>query len=288
MKVIGAGLPRTGTLSTRAALEQLLGPCYHGATPMVEKPEHMQFWVEALDQEHLDPEKTKELLAEYEGGVDLPFIGWYKELLGLYPEAKVLLTVRDPKRWYKSASFIYYIIGTLNFHQPYAWFMTMVGLGKWSSFMQQECGGIETGRGIFPNGVNGKQNRALNKGEEAAVEFFNQHTEEVKSFVPESQLLIFNVRDGWEPLCEFLDVPVPDTPFPHINDANEVRVVFNSVKALTWVTILGVPALLVYALSYLPTAFLPLGVLGTFGILWAAGRMVSKLVKNQTDKSKQH
>ena len=76
MKVIGAGLPRTGTLSTRAALEQLLGPCYHGATPMVERPEHMQFWIAALNKEELDTEKTKELLADYEAGLDLPFSGW--------------------------------------------------------------------------------------------------------------------------------------------------------------------------------------------------------------------
>jgi hypothetical protein len=76
MQVIGAGLPRTGTLSTRAALEQLLGPCYHGATPMVEKPGHMQFWMDALDQGKLDPALAREVLAEYKAGVDLPFIGW--------------------------------------------------------------------------------------------------------------------------------------------------------------------------------------------------------------------
>ena len=76
MKVIGAGLPRTGTLSTRAALEQIVGPCYHGATPMVEKPGHRQFWVDALDQEMLDKEEARDILADYQAGVDLPFSGW--------------------------------------------------------------------------------------------------------------------------------------------------------------------------------------------------------------------
>ena len=98
----------------------------------------------------------------------------------LYPDAKVVLTVRDPGRWYKSAKFIYHVLGVLNFHQPYAWFMKAVGLGSFSRFVQQETGGIETGRGEFPNGLNGRQNKALNKGEEAAVEFFNQHIEEVR------------------------------------------------------------------------------------------------------------
>ena len=76
MKVIGAGLPRTGTLSTRAALEELLGPCYHGATPLIEKPGHRQFWVDALDKDNLDTDKVREILAGYEAGVDLPFSGW--------------------------------------------------------------------------------------------------------------------------------------------------------------------------------------------------------------------
>ena len=105
----------------------------------------------------------------------------YKELLNIYPDAKVLLTVRDPKRWYKSACFIYYVISTLNYHQPYSWFMSMVGLGQLSSFMQQESGGIETGRGQFPNGINGRQNIALNKGEQASVDFFNDHIKEVRT-----------------------------------------------------------------------------------------------------------
>merc|ERR1711892_661825 len=155
MLVIGAGLSRTGTLSTKAALEQLLGPCYHGSTPLVERPDHIPFWMDAMKHGKLDATQVRQELAGYKSGVDLPIAGWYKELMEIFPDAKVLLTVRDPKKWYKSACFIYYIISTLNFHQPYAWFMTMVGLGKWSSFMQQECGVIEANRGMFPNGVNG-------------------------------------------------------------------------------------------------------------------------------------
>jgi len=286
MKVIGAGLPRTGTLSTRAALEELLGPCYHGATPLIEKPGHRQFWVDALDKDNLDTDKVREILAGYEAGVDLPFSGWYTELMELYPDAKVVLTVRDPKRWYKSAMFIYKVLGTLNFHQPYAWFMTLVGLGSMSRFVQQETGGIETGRGSFPNGLNGRQNRALNKGEAAAIEFFKTHTEEVKSKVPSLKLLEFNVREGWEPLCKFLDVPVPDKPFPNINDANEIRFIFNCTRLIVWVTVLGVPALLVYGLCFLPTTYLPVGILCIIGLIWTAERAISTLAQNQTQKSK--
>ena len=105
----------------------------------------------------------------------------YKELLQMNPSAKVLLTVRDPKRWYKSAMFIYSVLITLNYHLPYSWFMRLVGLGRWSAFIRQECGGIETGKGEVPNGLNGRQNKALNAGEVAAVEFFNSHIEEVRN-----------------------------------------------------------------------------------------------------------
>ena len=105
----------------------------------------------------------------------------YKELLQMNPSAKVLLTVRDPKRWYKSVMFIYSVLITLNYHLPYSWFMRLVGLGRWSAFIRQECGGTEIGKGEVPNGLNGRQNKALNAGEVAAVEFFNSHIEEVRN-----------------------------------------------------------------------------------------------------------
>ena len=74
LEVIGAGLPRTGTLSTRAALEKLLGPCCHGATPMVEKTGHMKVWI--AEKGVLDPEEADKVLKGYKAGVDLPFAGW--------------------------------------------------------------------------------------------------------------------------------------------------------------------------------------------------------------------
>ena len=106
----------------------------------------------------------------------------YKELLEMNPSAKVLLTVRDPKKWYKSAMFIYTVFITLNYHLPYSWFMRMIGLGRWSAFIKQESGGIKTGKGQFPNGLNGRQNKALNAGEDAGVDFFNTHIEEVSLY----------------------------------------------------------------------------------------------------------
>ena len=82
--VIGAGLPRTGTLSTRAALEQLVGPCYHGATPMVERQDHIPLWMEALSEGRIDQAALREALQGYKAGLDLPFSGWYAGALILW------------------------------------------------------------------------------------------------------------------------------------------------------------------------------------------------------------
>jgi len=281
MKVIGAGLPRTGTLSTRAALGQLLGPCYHGAVPLIERSEHRQFWLEAMAQENLDKVRTREVLAEYEAGVDIPFMGRYKELMSMYPDAKVLLTVRDAKSWYKSARLIFYVLGTICSQQPYKWFMTMVGLGDMSNFGQRLAG-----LGQLPTGLHGRMLQALNNGEDAAVEFFNKHIDEVKLEVPPEKLLIFDVRQGWEPLCQFLDVPVPDKLFPKINDANELRFLFNSTRLVAWVTILAVPVLVGCGMYFLPTTYLPVLVIFIFGLFWGAGWAVSKMTKDYTEKAK--
>ena len=101
--VIGAGLGRTGTLSTRSALEHLLGhPCYHGAVPAGEKPEHVLPWVNVFTSGKLEPEMANELLEGYSAGLDVTIYNWYKQLMEIYPDAKVLLTVRDPESWFAS------------------------------------------------------------------------------------------------------------------------------------------------------------------------------------------
>ena len=281
MKVIGAGLSRTGTLSTKAALGQLMGPCYHGVVPLIERPDHRQFWLEAMAEENLNKEKTMAFLAEYEAGVDIPFMGRYKELLTMYPDAKVLLTVRDAKSWYKSARLVFDVLRTIGCHQPYRWFMTIVGLGGMSNFMQRLAGHEQ-----LPIGVHGRMIQALYEGEDTAVEFFNRHIEEVKSVVPSEKLLIFDVRQGWEPLCKFLAVPVPDEPFPKMNDAKQLRSIFNCVKLVAWVTIIGVPALVASSYFLMPTTYLPVLALCTLGMLWVSGWTVTKMTNDYTLKAR--
>ena len=141
MLVIGAGLSRTGTMSTKSALEQLLGPCYHGSTPLLERPDHVPFWIDALDTGILDPARTREEFAEFKAEVDLPLAGFYKDLMEIYPDAKVLLTVRDPKKWYKSVCFIYENMDTLSYNWPYSWFVALAGSSGLCAYEQRLCGG---------------------------------------------------------------------------------------------------------------------------------------------------
>merc|ERR1711892_713156 len=275
MQVIGAGLPRTGTLSTKAALDQLLGPCYHGSVPVVERQDHAPFWLDAMDKGRLDPARTRHELSGYMCGVDFPVAGWYKELMEIYPEAKVILTVRDPKKWYKSVCFILQNTITLCYNRPYSWFLCLIGSSSVCKYEQKISGGIEPGKGELPPGIPGRMNKALRKGEQAAVDFFKSHRDEVCSQVPSSQLLVFDVREGWEPLCKFLDVPMPDAPFPNINKTAEVGFLFKIIKIVVWLAILGVSVLLLCTVLYCPDyTLLPpaLGVVGVF--LWGVGKIM--------------
>jgi hypothetical protein len=205
IKIIGAGFGRTGTLSMKAALEELgFGPCYHMTEVFFNHPEHAPLWEAAARGETVN---WRELLKDYQATVDWPGCTFYKELMQIYPDAKVLLTVRDPEKWYESAlSTIYQ--GTSRAHAP---FLRRL-LRRLRPNMLKSVQMINTliWEGTFNGNFADKQ---------YAIEIFNQHIEDVKKVVPPERLLVYNVKEGWEPLCTFLGVEVPKhKPFPHLND----------------------------------------------------------------------
>ena len=204
LEIIGAGLGRTGTLSLKVALEQLgLGPCYH-MTEVFAHPEHVPVWEAAGRGEPVDWDG---LFRGYRATVDWPGCNFYRELMGRYPDAKVVLTVRDPVRWYESARrTIYAARGAFPrrlcpFLPRIGRMMGMVDRLVWDGFFL----------GRFED-------------EEYALAAFDRHAEEVRRTVPPERLLVYEVREGWGPLCAFLGVPVPvGVPFPHVNDTEEFR-----------------------------------------------------------------
>eukprot|EP00357_Protocruzia_adherens_P018894 CAMPEP_0115021984 /NCGR_PEP_ID=MMETSP0216-20121206/31239_1 /TAXON_ID=223996 /ORGANISM="Protocruzia adherens, Strain Boccale" /LENGTH=223 /DNA_ID=CAMNT_0002394499 /DNA_START=50 /DNA_END=718 /DNA_ORIENTATION=+ len=211
--LIGAGLPRTGTFSTKAALETLLGGvCYH--MDEVEGQEHKdgkKFILIGAGLPRTGTFSTKAALETLQE--DYPFSAYYKKALQAYPDAKVLLTVRDPKRWYESVKNT-----ILNFYLGSKTFPTSLisKLDKRWENMWYLCGDgqIRQNSGLFGS---------VMEGEEAAVKFYNDWVEEVKRVVPEDKLLVFSVKEGWEPLCKFLEVPVPEKPYPNVNDTAQMK-----------------------------------------------------------------
>jgi len=211
-RIIGAGVGRTGTSSLRDALNILgFGPCYH----MEEVIKQSELWIWNSVEDLLAQGKQIEWdevfgykkFQPYRSCVDFPASLYYAELMEYYPNSKVILTVREPEKWYDS---FYETICLLSpFHPEYLWITYIV---SWPSPMAYIFGLLAKPRMKKFLGVDAIARK------EAAIEAFNDWNEKVQSMIPEKKLLIFQPHMGWDPLCKFLDVPVPDQPFPNSND----------------------------------------------------------------------
>jgi hypothetical protein len=196
LKVVGAGFGRTGTLSLKTALEKLgFGPCYHMAEVFA-RPAHVAMWHRLAFENQMD---WDQLFSGFRATVDWPTARWWREIDAHYPEAKVLLSVRDPEAWY--TSMINTIYQPMKFPAP----DNAPELVRLQSQMVRKSILAET----FDNRFEDKAH---------AIEVFQRHNQEVRDSVDPARLLEFDVLEGWAPLCRFLDVPIPDEPFPRLND----------------------------------------------------------------------
>jgi len=215
LKVIGAGFGRTGTLSLKTALEELgFGKCYH-MVEILRKPDHMKYWTEIMQGSTGHWER---LFHGYQSAVDWPVAAYYRNLMDVYPGAKVILTVRDPRSWHRS------IMTT--FYQARREFV--VRLTRILPVLNQFLSAMESSlwHGIF-------QNRLEDRAH--AIDVFNRHIEQVKRAVPQERLLVFEARHGWEPLCSFLGVPVPvNKPYPHKHKGDLVRNVLKRMNMMDY------------------------------------------------------
>jgi len=203
LKVIGAGFGRTGTKSLQAALETLgFAPCYH-MTSLFAAPQESSGWRAAIAGK---PVEWQTFLGAYQATVDWPGCTFYQELMAAFPDAKVILTVRDPEKWYDSAAATIY--GATQ-GLPSFIHLLRPALGKVIDMVNEL---------IWQKTFD---NRFADRAHAIAV--YNAHNAEVQRVVPPERLLVYTVKEGWEPLCHFLDVPVPDEPFPHLNDSAEFQ-----------------------------------------------------------------
>jgi len=212
LKIIGAGFGRTGTLSLKAALEELgFGPCYH-MVEVLKEPANLPKWIAAVQGE---PVNWHEVFQGYQATVDWPACSFYKELMVAYPEAKVLLSVRDPEKWYESVANTIYKMGTASPEARRAAMEKIIPQGGGGNFPPPDVDMQQMGalvNFIWGGVFHGKfEDRAY------AIQIFNQHIEQVKRDVLPEKLLVYDVREGWGPLCAFLGVAVPENPFPALN-----------------------------------------------------------------------
>jgi hypothetical protein len=205
MRVIGAGLPRTGTLTQKLALEQLgLGPCYHWVDVLADLDREVPLWNRALDGEA----PWAEVFDGYGSTVDWPGGRFYRELTDAYPEAMVLLSVREGQAWERSFR---ETIWTMCFGES---LMPLLSRARgevdprWRRYLALVDRMFWGERGTF----------AVGHSPARLIEQMAAHNEQVRRSVPAERLLVWEVTDGWEPLCEFLGVDVPAEPLPHAND----------------------------------------------------------------------
>ncbi len=193
LKVIGAGLGRTGTLSLKFALERLgFAGCYHMVEVLM-NPGHAALWNAAADGR---PEWER-LFEGYAATVDYPGCGYWRELAKAYPDAKIILTVRDPLKWFESTQ---------------------------ATIFSSQNRGLEFPElhEFFDKNVFSHFGERIHD-RDFMVRAFQAHNDEVQRSIPPERLLVFEAKQGWTPLCEFLGVPAPAEPFPHINSREEME-----------------------------------------------------------------
>lgn len=196
MRFIGAGVGRTGTYSLKLAINQVgLGPCHHMDEVLHNMPVQVPLWSAAAS----GAADWAQIYAGYNSAVDWPTACFFRELSGAYPNAKFILTLRDAERWADSFSAtIYKLLAGRDQAPP--------EMRAWLDMASRVI--ANTG---FPAGLD----------RDELVQAFNDHNEAVKQTIPAGRLLVFDVRQGWGPLCEFLEVPVPEGDFPRTNHREE-------------------------------------------------------------------
>jgi hypothetical protein len=206
IKIIGAGLPRTGTNTLKQSLEMLgISKTYH-MKELIVNPDDLHHW---LTLEAGGTPDWDDLYHGYQASVDFPCYPWYKQHMERYPDAKVIMTVRSFDGWYSSVKSTIWTAGPQTVPEKLVMMLKLLFSPRLRKVIQ--CVKLAK-RSIFAKHMQGRF-----EDKEFVEQVFNKHMEDVKSYVPAEKLLIYDVRDGWGPLCQFLGVPEPEEELPHLN-----------------------------------------------------------------------
>ena len=202
LKVIGAGFGRTGTASLKIALETLLGaPCYH-MSEVLGRAGQVDLWLDAA----AGKPDWDAIFNGYAATVDFPASNYWRAIADHYPGAKIVLSLRDQQRWALSTQKTIF-----------------------SRTLQEINAGTKWGRMLkvtIDDHLGGDINDVP-----AIIAAFDAHNAAVREAFGPERLLVFEARDGWVPLADFLGCPVPDTPYPHVNSKEEFDSVFDMLRS---------------------------------------------------------
>lgn len=237
LEIIGAGFGRTGTLSVYTALQQLGFPCYHMFEVLENKENksHLDFWRKVANSAPGMQHDWTQVFSKYSAAVDNPACCVWRELLAAYPDAKVVLTVhpRGAEAWYESTMDTIYFtermwqFKVLEFATPF---------GRKFGDMSRKLIWQRSHKGTMDD-------------RDQAIAHYHQHIADVKAAVPADRLLVFSADQGWKPLCEFLDVPAPESEFPNVNDRAAIKKTVRDLTKGAYV-ILGVGSVALAGLIY--------------------------------------
>ncbi|MDJ0955772.1 MAG: sulfotransferase [Arenicellales bacterium] len=198
LKVIGTGFGRTGTNSLKLALELLgFGPCHH-MFEVRDNPSQLPFWQQAARGEMPD---WDEVFAEYTACVDWPSVRYWRELCAHFPDAKVVHSVRAEQSWIKSVHKTIYPAMAQRHNVDSGPYRDRLEMAHEIIVNQTFAGRMDDPK--------------------HALAVYRSHNNEVAQTIPFDRLLVYEVKEGWEPLCRFLDVPIPDESFPRVNTSSE-------------------------------------------------------------------
>ncbi|KAG2176032.1 hypothetical protein INT44_000511 [Umbelopsis vinacea] len=201
LQIIGSGWGRTGTAAMREALITLGYDVHHMIVIMTDPTADAEVFIEASQGKDVDWNRA---FGKFNAAVDWPSSTFYKQLMEVYPDAKVIHTTRDPEKWYSSV---------MNTIMPATEMMNKPGMPAHVVNGQRMAKEV-----IWDGEIKGE------KDKDTMVRKFKEHDEEVRNYVPADRLLWFETGvDGWDKLCAFLGKDVPSTPWPHVNKTEDFK-----------------------------------------------------------------
>ncbi len=231
LQVIGAGFGRTGTLSMKAALEHLGYDKCHHMMEVFPSEKQLDAWHRISQGE---PPDWDDVFEGFQASVDFPSSGYWRELAEHYPNAKIILTTRSFDSWYESASETIYPVSK--------------GIPDWLLFVPKARKIKEMTYGTIWNRIFG----GAFEDKDAARRAFEQHEADVKAAFSDDRLLVFHPKEGWGPLCAFLEKPIPERPFPNVNDRADFQTRIKMMRRMQAMPFaLGGLAVIAAAIAYL-------------------------------------